>query len=685
MNLLLLIALALVPSHARNGTGAQPPAPVQDHQKIYDDFVGRFKQFMKVSATEDMVQMVRKEPAVAVRYADTLCQKVVTAGSEELEKEVAALRVAWKTAMKTNFVENLYEYHSLFDPHKRADRVRLVQEYDNARGRHLELLKGDRESQAFLANIAEFENLAKAFGELGDLLNVGRCWVTVAACWDVDYRGKNANFYKACAAQQKALAAYEGIGLAGPDVDMLKVRYDALVAGGFDAPEPPPEAAGPAPGQPAAAPDAAVINVQMAFAAVPEIETYQRPNYFADEIYQLWSALALLAKGSKATFQSQPQGSPSIERTGAAQFAVHDGSNPPREPIGVTGKLTLVEANVSDAGTSRPWAFVAKIGLQEDFYQTRKSNLGPSDTYMPLFYFNAASMVGMLEGIQLRVLDDNLDGIYGSAPLTWQYVGLAPGSAQPDMDCIVVGESQRALPWSEFLEVGPRWYRLTPHGGGTVLQAVPVELETGTLRLDFKGEAPQWLVLRGTGVLANTFIDLCSNAKGVKAPVGEYKLYAGLIRKGKKQQTMKCLILGNDTVAPFTVTAGAETVVNLGGPWRFDFGVQKAADKVTVVGSSLVVIGQAGETYDRFWNCIPIPEASVRKAGTKRGGKPEEMPYVKGDLDELTEEGKRKWSFADVWRPLSLEIPLKKEGEAVEVQLTEKKHKLLGSIESAWK
>ena len=210
--------------------------------------------------------------------------------------------------------------------------------------------------------------------------------------------------------------------------------------------------------------------------------------------------------------------------------------------------------------------------------------------------------------------------------------------------------------------------------------------ETGTLRLDFKGEYPEWLLLRGTGVLEYTFVDVCANGKkGVSVPVGEYRLLSGLIRKGKKQQTMKCLILGNDSVAPFTVEAGAETVVKLGGPFRFDFEVLADEGRVAVAGPSVRVFGSAGESYDRFWNCVPEPEVRYRKAGAKRGGKPEDMPIVKGSLDELREDGSRRWAYADVWRPLTLELELKKPGEEIEVQLTEKKNKLLGSIQSPWK
>jgi hypothetical protein len=55
------------------------------------------------------------------------------------------------------------------------------------------------------------------------------------------------------------------------------------------------------------------------------------------------------------------------------------------------------------------------------------------------------------------------------------------------------------------------------------------------------------------------------------------------------------------------------------------------------------------------------------------------------NLEELDENGKRKYDFAATWRPLDLVLDVKKAEEKIEVQLVEKKHKLLGDIESPWR
>jgi hypothetical protein len=99
----------------------------------------------------------------------------------------------------------------------------------------------------------------------------------------------------------------------------------------------------------------------------------------------------------------------------------------------------------------------------------------------------------------------------------------------------------------------------------------------------------------------------------------------------------------------------------------------------------VTVIGTVGnERYERLWNCVPRPELSWRKAGTKKGSKPERLGIVE-DLNAEDESGKRLHDAADTFHPLDLSVEVKlKENESAEVQLVEKKNKLFGPIESGW-
>jgi hypothetical protein len=100
----------------------------------------------------------------------------------------------------------------------------------------------------------------------------------------------------------------------------------------------------------------------------------------------------------------------------------------------------------------------------------------------------AGSLLTTIAGTPVRVLDDNMDGAYGSAPGTYGYQGLVQGYFQPEMDSIVVGESKVAVPWSEYIQVGEAWFMLESAKFGNELRATPApEVQTGTLKLDLKG------------------------------------------------------------------------------------------------------------------------------------------------------------------------------------------------------
>ncbi len=666
-----------------------PAAPAQEAKKSpYDEFVTRFRLHLKVDDREELAKLVMRQSEEAIRHADTLCTMIMTSGSsQEVEAEIAALGQAWKKAMGTDFVDEHYAYLTMRLSVLFKERARLVESYDKSLALYVENLNGARSGARFDQFGEEYRALAGSFEELGDLLNAGRCWTLVGNCFAESQRGEQANKYRACQAYGKALEAWDKVGVRGTTYAEVKQIHESLVASGFAGAEPAADGSveGAAGEAPVAQPGVPALTLDTTFEPVAEVEAFQRPNYFADDLYQVWAALSMSSKGSQASFPAIQQGGPKIERTGSAQFAVRDAAATPREPLTTTGNLTLVRATLDDGGIKREWAFVAKIGLQDDMYQGRKANMGPSDQYLSLFFFNGASVVTELAGTKLRVLVDNLDGRYGSPPLPWRYMGLWKETSQVDMDSVVVGDSSRALPWSEHLQVGGAWYRLESVDGGLKFKATPVQLQTGRLRLDFKGEQPQWLVVKGTGPLENTYFDVCSaGKKALDVPAGDYQLVEGLIRKGKKQQAQKCLILPGDRAPSWTVAPGQETVMHLGAPFRFTFEVQKSPEAVMVPGPSVRVLGSAGESYDRFWNCVPMPEVSMRKAGTKARGKGEEMPRVVGDLDELTEDGHRKWSFVDVWRPLNLVLPLQRAGEEVELRLYEAKNKLLGEIESEW-
>src|SRR5262245_26902018 len=139
-----LSAPVIVPALRQAQGASQDP-----YQKAFDEFDARFKQLLAVNDAAGMADLVRKSPDVAVRYADTLCQLLAKGSTEELEKQIAAVRVAWKTAMQTSFVDKIYEYHSLLDAHMRSERQKMVDAYTKSLASYNDNLKGDKKSSAF--------------------------------------------------------------------------------------------------------------------------------------------------------------------------------------------------------------------------------------------------------------------------------------------------------------------------------------------------------------------------------------------------------------------------------------------------------------------------------------------------------------------------------------------------------
>jgi hypothetical protein len=349
--------------------------------------------------------------------------------------------------------------------------------------------------------------------------------------------------------------------------------------------------------------------------------------------------------------------------------------------LALAGNPLLVETKLGSGEGARPWAFLAQVGNKQDQYQRIEVNFDASDTAYTIYTTSASSVVGDLAGTPIRVIDDSMDAVYGSLPLTWGEPGLTPENFQPEMDCILVGSDKRARPWSEIQEIGGKWYRLDPDKIGSSIQATPLRVETGTLKLDFKGATATWVVVRGSGeLLKNSYFDLVDGgSKGVQVPVGRYTLFYGEVRKGKKRQVQKTLILPGKSTPSFEVKKGETSVVSLGAPFGFDFRFRRDGDKLTVDGKTVVVVGKNQERYERAWNCVARPEVVWRKKGSRAGSKPEKMPVLSGT------EGIEKYGWEATWFPLDCEIDLKLEKNPIEVQLVEKRHDLFGKIESAWK
>lgn len=679
------------PERAPAPSRALPAASVrQDDSKIFRD---SFAKAMGLGSREEMRRLVARNTDEAIDWIIQTAEAIGNSPNDKLYDLFNALREAWKASIKTDFCDKMERYFSLMDPPTRRERMRMRVQFNKQRRLYIKNLEA-KDLPTFTKMALEFESLAEAFTEVGDHYYASLSWSFMGNCYDESNLGNKADLKKATAALGHYIESCDKIGLDNKLYKITTARLKTLIALGFGeggsvakAPavkptgEPAGESAGESTEEPTAGPVAptVVLEATMTFELIDDIAAIQRPNYALDELYPMWSILALQGKGSQVAVP-RLEGAPNILRVAAAEARVdvdRDGIGDVRIPI--RGRIEPVVFSIGEGDSKREWALLTQVGIQKDTYQAIEMNLEPSAEYLNIYVVAAGSVVGELDGTRIQVIDDNIDGIYGSPPSTWGNVGMSPGSFQPEMDSMVIGKSKRAVPWSEFTMIGDVWYQLEPTRGGMQLAATPVTLRTGFLKLKYKGPRLSYMVVKGANDFENSYFDI-SSGKPVEVPLGRYTLFFGMLSKGKKKQIMKSLVIpGEDTPTWDLLEEGGDVTIELGAPFGFDFTAEIDDREILVTGNSVVVVGRGGERYERVWGAVPRPAVSYRKAGSKRGTKPEDMDRIM-DQDQITQFG-----WASAWFPRDIVLQRRGGAKDIEVQLTEKKNKLFGKIESVWK
>ncbi|MDZ4772231.1 MAG: hypothetical protein SGI72_03760, partial [Planctomycetota bacterium] len=428
----------------------------------------------------------------------------------------------------------------------------------------------------------------------------------------------------------------------------------------------------------------ATVDVPLTFEVVASTETFQRPCFDVDENFVGWRGINLKGTGSSSALDGLAE-APNFFRIGSSDVRIDGdadgkGDGAADAKVALTGTIQPIKFNLGTGTSARPYAVLGCTAGTQESFQGMSLNMNPTDAQLTLYVLAAASMVGTLDGQSIRILDETMDGQYGSIPQSYGFGGLSKGYFQPYLDCMIIGAGKRARPWSEIAEVNGKWWKFETGTTGQSLKASPVKTDTGTLKLEFKGPvAPTYLIVQGSGAFKNCYYDLSEGgAKGVQVPVGRYTIAYGEIRKGKKKQIQKCVIIAQKSPPNYDVTKGGTTVISLGAPFSFDFQSRNDEGKVTITGQTVAVVGSAGEHYERLWQCVAKPEVVWRKKGTKKAEKATKMAHVT-DVETMNKLGTET-----TWFPLDLELDVKGQGD-VELQLVDKKHDLFGKIESDWK
>jgi hypothetical protein len=666
---LLLVAF---PSLAATPVLAQRDSP----------FMTEFRQLMQIRADEDMAKLIKKNFESAILAVREVAFGIRDGSNDILEQEMDALGRAWKKAYDSEFVSIQYDYFSirLSGPYRKSHRD-LVKRYELKRAEYI--VARDKKELLKLPSLSiDFDSFGDGFGELGDDYLASESYRASAECNDEVLAGKSGDKRKACEAWSLMMQARDKIELHDAVYSYGKSRFEELEATGFGdpakaEPTPPVETGGAA-----AAGAVQPIPLQATFELIPDIESILRPIYLNDANFQIWAEIGIGAVNASAKFLDN-EDAPTLLRTGASKAAVDlDGDGKGDVDIPLTGKISPVELTLGTGDKLRKWAFLAAVGQERDTYQGFTRNLAPNDQYLNLFVAPAASLVGTVEGVRVQVIDDNLDGKYGSPPRGWGYPGLLAETFQKDTDSVLIGESKVARPWSRLQKIGANWYQLAPNANGTDLVATREDVKSGTLQLDLKGLPVTWLVVRGTGNNEELFFELVNGGTNkAEVPVGAYEVFAGQVASGKKAQMMKCLILPGPNSRAYKVGPGETTKLELGQPLTLDFHLTQNDESLTVIGPSIVVVGRGGETYQRLWNCVLTPEVNLRKAGSSKGKK--EAKLVPVTSQEQLEA--QKYVLQTAWFPVGEPIQKSNPGEKLEAQLFEKKHKLFGKLESDWK
>lgn len=669
-----------------SGMSMGPSAPQSSHDRFRLEFDAAVKLGSKVKQ-DKLVQTMEAEAILSIVQT---AEVISYAPNDILYDRFNALRDSWRRLHDNDFADHIEVFFvNLTQPEKKLRR-QLTSDFNKLAKQRIEAEKTEDPAPTLMQISQRFEMLADEFQKLGDKWYESDTRISAAVTADESFQKKGTDFERVTRLYERALELRESLGVKDRTYKEVFPRLRMLNGMGFGegggkgpagGPEADPRKDNPSDDPvdgkvPAAG---GVVTAKLEFQEIKGLKDDQRPNYYLDEHRQIWPAVQLKGVGSNTDIPRLGPNGPQIVRTGSAKVEIdldRDGTMDMEWPA--RGKLETVVMEIGDGDEKRKWAVQVEVGRTQDFYQGQQMNLAPTEDQMSLYYIPGGFMAGEVAGVKIELYDDNMDGVYGSAPSSWAHTQLKPGTNQPEVDSIRIGGAKAAQPMSQYVDMGSAgWHALTVQNGGNNVSVEPVSFKTGTIQLKGKGTKPDVFILKGSGgVLGDTYIDIAGGSK-VEVPVGRWDLYFGLVKEGKKMQVMKAVILPSENSPAYVVKEGENLEVAFGAPYAFDFEVSNDGDTATVKGMSVQVIGAGGEAYDRFYGVVPQPEASVRKKGSKRAFHSHKMnPAV--SLDDL-----QKFGWDQFWKPLDAKLDTKGEDE-VEVQLFEKKNKLFGTIESQW-
>ena len=510
LSIVLISALFALPLAARSG------APADE----YSDFLQKFDQYAKLGANKKLDDLMRDKQGVAIHWIQRTAEQISVAPNDVLYERYDALRGSWKRVYETDFPDKMEEFFAYSDINTKRERSKLKVAYDKA-ARSQSKAQEEKDAAKLILVADKFEQIANSFQQLNDKWMESQSRLTLAVALEERWHKGRTNFDRMTNAYARFVKLREDLGVRDRWYKETVPRLKTLTAEGFgnegaaegeaaaDLVPIGPELAGPA------------MKVQLEYEPLDVPKDVLRPNYYLDMHWQIWPTVALGSVGSTAKF-TRVEDSPTVIRESASKIVIDtDGDGKGDVDWPTRGKLEAVTFEIGAGATKRTWSVLSEIGRQQDFYQGVPMNLLPTDSSFNVYIAPAGSLVGDVGGVKVQVIDDNLDGVYGSAPSSWKHMGVAGDRDTIELDSIRIGSNKRAQPWSQYVNLGKAgWHSLESTNGGTTVTAQAVSFKTGSIQIKAKGLKPDFFVIQGLGQdLAETYIDVAGGKK-VEVPIG---------------------------------------------------------------------------------------------------------------------------------------------------------------------
>ncbi len=669
-----LLACASAP--APQDTSNRPE--LSDRQK---DFMKEVQKVVDLNDKLALQKLFRRETPMAQEILDTYCQQYADTGDATLFDDVKTLVEQIDYARDEKCMQKRVEFLKKIKD-ERAVWIDLKQRY-NAVWPQWDEAQAKKEEEVWKRTATSFEEVVNMAAKLGDLEIASLCRFHLAICQD------NSSQYEAAAAScKKAMEEWEPAGRSRNDqYKWMEARNAELAKKGYGPDAKPKDDNKGDPAAPATAPAKTYSKTSYKEGSqfqewVGEYKEMQSFDQFPSispwntDFLNLWREFNFNEKGGPFQLGTLaavvPFGQPlKIVREGSHAFIRQGDDKKSDAPVKILdGKPTLATIKGDDKDPERYSVFLATGGQNAVFMQT-PMNYQTLGRYRSGWYREAKVL-----GETLLIMDDNSSGVLGD-PIEAKD-GLTPGNPEwADLDGILVGK--KLMAWSDVIPIGGKWYCLDLNGDahGRKFRTRELDIETGQVVVKWNGPvAPRLLVIGEMHELKGCYYDV-AGGKPVTVPVGHYQIEYGELEAGKGGQIKQAWIY-RGAAKQFDVLPKQTTTLDMGGPYKIEFELERKGDKTVTVKSRYVLHEKSGAIVGRVYEEVVYPEVWTRNGTTGNGtaGKPMTKPDDKA----------RNADGSAIWYPGHYVIDLPGKDAKIQVSLRLAKHPLLGGpFTSDWK